>query len=75
MEKTISVKVIPRSSRAEVIGWEHGLLKVKVSSSPTRGQANTELIQLLSGYFKIAKARVRLVSGEKSRLKRFAIEK
>ena len=68
------MKVIPRSSKGEVVGWEHGILKVKVSSTPTRGKANAELIQLLCGYFKIAKTDVKLVSGERSRLKRFIIE-
>lgn len=74
MEKIIRVKVIPKSSRAGVIGWEDGILKVRVSAPPSRGQANRELIELLSRYFKIAKSGVKIVSGEKSRLKRLIIQ-
>ncbi len=74
MEKIIKVKVVPRSSKAGVVGWENGILKVRVSSAPIEGKANRELIQLLSSYFKTNKSGVRIVSGEKSRLKRLIIQ-
>lgn len=75
MEKIIKVKVVPRSSKAGVVGWEDGILKVRVSSAPVDGKANRELIQLLSSYFKTDKSRVTIVSGEKSRLKRLIIQR
>lgn len=74
MERIIRVKVMAKSSTAEVMGWEHGILKVRVSSPPIRGEANRELIALLSNYFKTAKIKVKILSGERSRLKRIVIE-
>ena len=47
----IKVKVTPRSSRSEVIGEKDGVLIVKLKSAPVDGEANEELIQVLSKYY------------------------
>lgn len=74
MGKIINLRVIPKSSRAGVIGWEDGILKVRVVSPPRRGAANRELLELLSDYFQISKNHMKIVSGERSRFKRVLIE-
>jgi len=74
MERVITVKVIPKSSSAGVIGWERDILRVRVSSAPVRGAATREVIALVADYFKLPKRCVKVVSGERSRLKRLLIE-
>lgn len=68
--KTITVKVIPRSSRNEVIGeMDDGTLKVKLTAPPVDGAANKALIKLLAVYFGISKSNVRILKGETGRIK------
>ena len=70
----MTVKVIPESSRPGVVGWRHGILRVRVASPPAQGKANEELILLLADYFHADKARVKIVAGRRSPLKRLTIE-
>ena len=65
----ISVKVKPRASRDKVEGWQENTLVVRLTSPPVDGAANNSLIRLLSKKAGIARSRVRIVSGEKGRLK------
>lgn len=68
----VSVKVIPRSSRNEVVDRDGGLV-VRVTASPVEGQANAAVIKLVAEYFDVAKSRVRIVRGLGSRQKTIAI--
>lgn len=66
---TITVRVIPRASRSEVVG-EHGdSLKVKLASPPVDGAANEELIKLLAKTFAVSKNSVEIVAGHTSKTK------
>ncbi|NOY87072.1 MAG: YggU family protein [Deltaproteobacteria bacterium] len=65
----IHVRVKPRSSREAIEGWEDGVLVVRLTSPPVEGAANTALVKLVSKTLKIARSRIRIVSGEKSRNK------
>ncbi len=69
-ELILTVRVVPRSSRSEIVGEIDGILKVKLSSPPVEGAANAELIKLLAKSFRIPKSAVEIVSGENSRTKR-----
>ncbi len=44
----ISVKVIPKASKNEIVGWEEDILKVRLTVVPEKGKANEALIALLS---------------------------
>ena len=68
-EPVVTVKVIPRSSINKIVGFEADILKVKVKSAPVDGSANRDLILLLSKCVKIAKEKIEILSGHKSRLK------
>ena len=46
-----------------------------LTKRPQKGQANKALIKLLSKEFNVAKSRIRIVRGEKSRLKIVEMEK
>jgi uncharacterized protein (TIGR00251 family) len=67
--KTIVIKVIPNSTEEAVVEAEP--LIVRVKEPPTKGKANKAVVKLLSEYFN---ARVRIVSGAKSRRKIVEIE-
>lgn len=68
--KTLSVRVLPRSSRNEIVGTlPDGTIKVKLTAPPVDGEANKKLIELLSHEYGVAKCRVRIVRGETSQRK------
>jgi len=70
---TFSVRVIPRSSRTEIVGERDGALKVKLKSPPVEGAANEELVRFLSKLFGVTQAQLEIVSGQTSRNKRIRI--
>jgi uncharacterized protein (TIGR00251 family) len=65
----IRVKVLPRSSRNQVIGKEGDHFKVKLTSPPVEGKANKSLIELLAKRLGIAKKRIEIISGKSSKEK------
>ncbi|NCO04646.1 MAG: DUF167 domain-containing protein [Candidatus Magasanikbacteria bacterium] len=68
IEKRISIRVLPRSSKNEVVGeMDNGVLKVKLTAAPVDGDANKALILVLSKYFQVSKSSVTLVKGHKSK--------
>lgn len=69
-DPVVSVKVLPRSSINQIVGFEGDILKVKVKSAPVDGLANRDLILLLSRCVKVAKEKVEIISGHRSRLKK-----
>jgi uncharacterized protein (TIGR00251 family) len=68
-DSVLKVKVLPRSSETKIVGFEEGILKVKVKSAPVDGLANRDLIALLSKHLKMPKRRIEIVSGHTSRRK------
>jgi len=68
-DPVFEVKLVPRSSMNKIVGLEGDILKVKVKSAPVDGLANQDLILLLSKRLRVAKERIEIVSGHKSRLK------
>ena len=72
----ITVKVIPKSSKTEIVGrLSNGAWKVKVAAAPERGKANKALCEFLAEHFGVPQSRVRIVSGETSHIKRVRIDK
>ncbi|HEY98634.1 MAG TPA: DUF167 domain-containing protein [Dehalococcoidia bacterium] len=68
------VRVTPRASRNEIIGFTDGVLYVKVVALPDRGKANRELIDYLSGILGIKKSSLHLLKGHTSRNKVIAVD-
>lgn len=68
-EALIRVKVIPRSSRTEILGKENDVYRVKISDPPVEGKANKALVKLLSEYLGVPRGDVEIVSGKTGRLK------
>ena len=65
----LRIKVLPRSSVNGIMGFEGDVLRLKVTAAPVDGSANQNLIQLLSKSLKVGKDSIRIMSGQKSRLK------
>ena len=68
-DPVLKVKLAPRSSMNKIVGFEGDILKVKVKSAPVDGLANQDLILLLSKHLRVAKERIEIISGHKSRSK------
>lgn len=68
----LSVLVYPKASSSRVVIAE-GKVKVYVTSPPTGGEANKSVKELLSQKLKHPKSKIVLISGEKSREKKFQI--
>jgi uncharacterized protein YggU (UPF0235/DUF167 family) len=68
----IAVRVTPRSSRSELSpGPGHAV--ARLNAPPVDGAANAALIDLAAAHFRVAKRAVRLIAGDRARLKRLAI--
>ena len=63
----------PGAKRTGVAGLHGGALKVRVAAPALEDRANQALIEFLANAFAVPRRAVTLVSGEKSREKRFAI--
>jgi uncharacterized protein len=64
-----SVHVQPRASRNEICGMQGNELKVRLTSPPVEGEANKLCSEFFAKLFGVAKSKVRILSGEKSRHK------
>jgi len=70
----IRVKVVPRSSKNQVVGYlADGTLKVKIAAPPEKGKANAELRRFLAAHFGVRRQDVVILSGETSPLKHVCI--
>jgi uncharacterized protein (TIGR00251 family) len=65
---TLRVRVTPRASRAEVLGWrETGVLAVRVTAPPVEGEANRAIIHVLAESLGVPRSAVTIVRGTRSR--------
>jgi uncharacterized protein (TIGR00251 family) len=69
----LSVQVVPRASRSEIVGEHDGSLRVRIAAPPVDGAANEELTRVLAKAFKVPRAAVKLVAGQSGRLKQVRI--
>ena len=63
------VKVKPGSSQEKIVVGEDGMLTVYLRAKPHDGEANEALIKKLSGHFGVAKTKIRIKRGSRSREK------
>ena len=69
----IRIRLLPRSSKNEIIGREGDVYRVKVTSPPINGKANRALISLLSKKLRVSKGSIEIITGERSKIKQIRI--
>ena len=69
----LKIRLVPRSSRDQLVSCLGDQLKIKITAPPVEGRANQALIAFLAKQLGIAKSRVELVGGETSKQKRILI--
>ncbi len=67
MRLTITVK--PRSSKNEVMKISDTEYQIRLTASPVDGEANEQLIKILSEYFSVAKSNISLLKGKTGKKK------
>jgi uncharacterized protein (TIGR00251 family) len=69
----LNVHAQPGAGRTQITGRHGDALKVRVAVPPEHGRANDALAKVLAEVFGVATGAVTMVSGEKSRTKRFRL--
>jgi uncharacterized protein (TIGR00251 family) len=69
----LTLRVVPRSSRDEVKGFQGDALKVRLTAPPVEGKANRALLNLVAGVLDVRPSRVLILSGKTGRTKRVLI--
>jgi len=69
----LNVKVVPGSSRDQIVGWLGDALKIKVMAPPEKGRANQAVVDLLAAKLGISTDDIEVVSGHSSPSKVIAI--
>ena len=67
------VQVQPRARRDAIEGEHADALKIRLTAPPEDDRANEALVQLLAERLNVPRAAVRIVAGERNRIKRLSI--
>lgn len=70
----LEVKITPNASKNEILRWEENRLVIKIQGIPEKGKVNENLISFLARTLGIAKAQIKIVAGQASRLKKLKIQ-
>jgi len=71
----LSLVVGPGARKTELVGEADGCLRLKVAAPPVEGAANEAVLRFFAKeLLGVAKGKVRLISGDRSRQKRLFIE-
>ena len=74
MKCRLEAKIVPGSSRTEVVGWLGDSLKIKVAAPPEKGKANQAVIKLLARKLALDEESITIVSGSVSQRKVIEIQ-
>jgi uncharacterized protein (TIGR00251 family) len=70
---SFAVRVQPRASKDEIAGVIEGALKIRLQAPAVENRANEALVEFLAHLLKTPKSAVRILGGERSRIKRVEI--
>jgi hypothetical protein len=62
----LKVKVVPGSSRDEIVGWLDDALKIKVMAPPEKGRANEAVVEMLAERLGLTADAIAVASGHSS---------
>jgi len=65
----LNIRLTPRGSKNEILGWDGDTLRVKVTAPPLEGAANKACVQLVAQRLGVKRSQVTIVAGDKSRNK------
>jgi uncharacterized protein (TIGR00251 family) len=71
---TLTLHVQPNARQNEVLGFEDGILRLKIAAPPVEGKANKELIAFLSKRLGVSKSSISIDRGQTSKSKVISIE-
>lgn len=63
----LHLRVQPRASRDEILGWQDGILRVRVAAPPVEGAANAAVLALVARALHVAPSTVAVVRGVRGR--------
>jgi uncharacterized protein (TIGR00251 family) len=63
----LPLRVQPRASRDEIVGWQNGALRVRVTAPPVDGAANAAISALLAGTLRVPPSSISVVRGTRGR--------
>jgi uncharacterized protein (TIGR00251 family) len=63
MKTRLETKVVPGSSRTEIVGWLGDCLKIKVAAPPEKGKANQAVVELLAKTLQLDSELITIVHG------------
>ncbi len=66
---SVSVRVVPRGARDGIEGYRDGALRVRLTAPPVEDKANEALVRFLARALDVARSRVTLAAGSRSRNK------
>ena len=69
----LNIKLVPNSSFNKIIDYTNEYIRIKISAPPIENKANKELIEYASEILKVNKSKIKIISGEKSKLKNLLI--
>lgn len=69
----IHLYIQPNAKQSEVIGIYQDRLKIKLNAPAVDGKANKGLIEFLSNFFEVPRSKIKIVKGQKSKIKTIAI--
>jgi len=72
-EVVLEVRLQPRASRNEILGYQDGYLRIRVTAPPKDGEANQLLRKVLAEALGVPVSGVEILSGQKARRKRVRV--
>lgn len=70
----LKIRLQPRAKRNAIVDERNGVVRVSVAAAPVEGRANAALCKLIAKRSGIARGRVSVISGERSREKVVRVE-
>ena len=73
-DATLTIRLQPRAKRNAILEERDGVLRVTVAAAPVEGKANAALCKLIAKHAGVARGRVSVIRGERSRDKIVRVE-
>lgn len=66
---TLTLKVVPRSSKSQIVGIEGDALKIRLNAPPVEGKANRALVEFLAEHLGVPRSNIEILIGHSGRHK------